>query len=317
MRKFIKKIALFILPLALLMYPVDLLLSNLLRRSSGFLGEMEVWNDIYWSNINCEIAVYGSSRAYVNFNPNILRDSLAHSVYNFGIEGLNFRIQYFRHLEYLKNNSPPKIIIHSVDIFNLFANDELYNQDQFLPYMLWNWDLYHSIRSLKGFNFYDHTIPIVRYNGKIPLIQKSISEFKNSYRNSGYKSHDWKWNEDFDQAVETLGNYSFDVDPELKRLFLNFLLECKAKEIEVVMVYAPIHIYGQQFIHGFEANVEFYREIARKNQLIFLDYTKDSLCYNRSYFYNSTHLNSIGADLFSKKMAHDLKQILDLPEKKK
>jgi hypothetical protein len=38
-----------------------------------------------------------------------------------------------------------------------------------------------------------------------------------------------------------------------------------------------------------------------------LDYTKDTLCLNKTYFYNYSHLNRTGAKLFSVKLARDIR----------
>lgn len=65
MKRVIKKIFLFYLPIILLSYPLDKSISNYLKQSNKCYGEYEVWNDIYSGKINADIAIYGSSRAWV------------------------------------------------------------------------------------------------------------------------------------------------------------------------------------------------------------------------------------------------------------
>ncbi|MBE2208298.1 MAG: hypothetical protein IAE84_11975, partial [Saprospiraceae bacterium] len=79
-----------------------------LKQTKKAPGEFEVWNDIYNSNVNCDIAIYGSSRAWVHIDPKILSHILQLNVYNFGIDGHNFWLQYLRHIEFLKYNPKPK-----------------------------------------------------------------------------------------------------------------------------------------------------------------------------------------------------------------
>ena len=43
-----------------------------------------------------------------------------------------------------------------------------------------------------------------------------------------------------------------------------------------------------------------------KYDIPILDYTYMDICYDTTYFYNAMHLNALGADLFSEKLAHDL-----------
>src|SRR5690606_33484347 len=109
-----------------------------LKQSNYYKGEFEVMNDIYDGEAKTDVAVYGSSRAWVHFNSQILADELGMSVYNFGIDGHNFWLQYWRHLELIKYCGKPKYIIMAVDALSLERRDDLYNADQFLPYMLWN-----------------------------------------------------------------------------------------------------------------------------------------------------------------------------------
>ena len=115
MKKYILNILIFASPIVFIMFLADYLISNNLKTNHEYPGEIEVWNDIYQGNINSDIAIYGSSRAWVHINPKILKDSLNLKAYNFGIDGHNFWLQYLRHLEYLKYNKPPKIILLSVD----------------------------------------------------------------------------------------------------------------------------------------------------------------------------------------------------------
>src|SRR5690606_8473940 len=119
MRLFLYKLALFLLPFLILSYPLDLVLSNYLSQSNGSTGEIEVMKQIYNGTIDSDIAIYGSSRAWVHVNPEILQDSLHQTAYNFGVDAHNFWLQYLRHLEYLKHNRRPSSIIISLDIFSL------------------------------------------------------------------------------------------------------------------------------------------------------------------------------------------------------
>ena len=50
-----------------------------------------------------------------------------------------------------------------------------------------------------------------------------------------------------------------------------------------------------------------YRDISTKYSIEFYDYSNDSLCFDKKYFYNASHLNNTGAEIFSKTLARDLK----------
>jgi hypothetical protein len=107
-KQFLLKLFYFLLIFLILCLLLDILISSHLKKSNEYPGEFEVWNDIYNSTIEADLAIYGSSRAWVMFNSSILENELKKNVYNFGIDGHNFKLQYARHLEYLKHNPKPK-----------------------------------------------------------------------------------------------------------------------------------------------------------------------------------------------------------------
>ena len=90
-------------------------------------------------------------------------------------------------------------------------------------------------------------------------------------------------------------------------LFEQFIKECQAANIDLYMVYSPEYIEGQEFILNKGEVVEQFKKFSQQYNIPYLDYTKDSLCYDTKYFYNSMHMNSLGADEFTKKLMHDMK----------
>ena len=59
-----------------------------------------------------------------------------------------------------------------------------------------------------------------------------------------------------------------------------------------------------------------FQNIADRNNIPFLDYSNDPICYDTSYFYNAMHLNARGADIFTAKLAHDLDSLNIIPARK-
>src|SRR5690554_156459 len=90
MKKFVRRLLFFIAPPILILLPIDIYLSKGLKNTSLAAAEYEVWNDLFYNNISPEVAIYGSSRAWVHIDPMIIEDSLGLSAYNFGINGHNF-----------------------------------------------------------------------------------------------------------------------------------------------------------------------------------------------------------------------------------
>jgi hypothetical protein len=307
MKKFIINCTLFIIPIILISLPLDFYYSNKLKNTNECTGEFEVWNDIFDENINCEIAIYGSSRAWVHINPDIVEDSLNLKTYNFGIDGHNFWLQNLRHQKIMKNNKKPQLIIYSVDIFTLQKRKELFNMNQFMPYMLWDFEIYNSTKSYVGFSILDYFIPILRFRHRSDIFtskQTSIHPF----RNKGFKGMEKEWNNDLDNARKITNSYTITLDTTSVKLFNNFIKTCKSENIDIILVYTPEYIEGQEYVSNRSDIIGLYTKLARSNDLLFFDYSDSDLCKDKKYFYNSSHLNAIGADIFSKTFISDLKK---------
>src|SRR5690349_1749320 len=164
MRKFLSLLVLFLLPGFIFAYLLDRFVSkNLAKSNKEAVGEYQVWNDIYEGKAGSDIVIYGSSRAWVHFDPLIIGDSLKMSAYNLGIDGHGFWLQYLRHLEYSKYNRRPKLTVLSVDILTLQKRKELYNYSQFLPYALYNKNVRDFTSSFQGFSMPDFYFPLLRF----------------------------------------------------------------------------------------------------------------------------------------------------------
>jgi len=314
MKKFLIKIVFFLIPLLLLMVLADFYITKKLKNNHEYPGEIEVWNDIYKSNINTDIAIYGSSRAWVHIDPKILEDSLNMKAYNFGIDGHNFWLQYLRHKEYLEYNKQPKLIIMSVDVFSLAKRQDLYELNQFLPYMLWNENIINATSSYKGFTFQDYYFPLFRYYGKIrgsnSILKLTSNENpEKAYRNNGFRGMERNWNNDLAKAKLNLNEYAIDVDSSSVNLFQQFLLECKSNQITVILVYTPEYIEGQNFVTNREKVINIYNDFSKKHNVLFLDYSNDEISQERDFFYNASHLNKKGSELFTRNLSQYIKAL--------
>ncbi len=311
MKIFIKRLAIFILPILILAFPIDLLLSHLLKNTREYAGEIEVWNDIYNGKINADILVYGSSRAWKHIDPQILEDSLGMSTYNLGMDGQLFWLEYLRHKIYLQHNHAPKLILLSLDIHSLERNEDLYNKNQFLPYMLWSKDIHQFTSPYKGFTWVDYNIPLVRYffnqKATIHTIISATKPNKEKNRNKGYKGVDLPWDVKLEIANKRKGVYNAYVDSAAMNLLEQFITECATQKIELIFVYSPEYFGVQKIISHRNDVMATYTLLAQKYHLHFFNYLSDTLCSRKDLFFNNTHLNKKGSELFSEKLAADLK----------
>ena len=106
-----------------------------------------------------------------------------------------------------------------------------------------------------------------------------------------------------------MGSYTADLDSASVELFRQYIQECKSLDINLILVYTPEYIEGQQFVTNRSEIMTLLKGIAQENNLPFLDYSDHYLSMDKKYFYNSMHLNATGAEIFTRILAHDIKQI--------
>ncbi len=313
MRKFLFRIMVFLAPIIVIAGLTEWYFSKTLRKSNAHAeSEYPTWNAILDGNINSDIAIYGSSRAWVHVSPTILQDSLKMSVYNFGIDGHNFWLQHLRHKLYLEHNKKPKLIIQTLDFLTLMKQKTLYNPDQFLPYMLWNNEIREATLSYEGYKFFDYEIPLVRYYGKLDAFEEIKRLIRNPDDNvpvrfRGYKGMDRKWNSDFENAKLKYKKINVELNSKSVALFEKYLQECQSKKIKMIFVYTPEFIDGQNLIINREDIMALYRKFSLKYNIPFYDYSNDALSMNQDNFYNALHLNKAGSEKFSRKLAATIK----------
>ena len=309
MRYFLRKILTFLVPLLLLSWPLDIFLSHNLKKSTKHPAEYEVWNDIYSGKLDTDIAIYGSSRAWVHINPEVLGQGLGKTVYNFGLDGQMFEIQYLRHLEYLKHNPKPETIIISLDDFTLRKREGLYEADQFLPYMFYNDNIREITQKYVGFDPLDYAVPLIRYAGKSKAIetafQCAIGTCENEpYRKNGFRAMPHKWDETLPNRRASERTY--EMDESTIQLFDKFLSDVTQQDIEIIFVYTPVLKEGQRRITNLTEIMDLYREFAQKYNLLFLDYSDHPLNEQFEYFYNFTHLTKEGVEIFNRDLVGDM-----------
>lgn len=291
---------------------VDVFISYQLKNSNNFQGEIEVWNAIFEGNIDTDIAIYGSSRAWTQLNPAIFKTVLGKKVYNFGLDGHNFWLQYLRHRLYLKHNPKPKTIILNLDIFTLQKREDLYNLEQFLPFMFWDDDIKTFTSSYNGFSNADYYLPFARYSGKTSVLKEVFANMnqseKTSFRIDGFRSFDYAWGF---KNTEELKEYHIAIHDESITLLNKFLKECKRLEIQVILLYTPEELEGQRKIVNRKRLVQLYDSISSANNIPFLNYSKDSIQDSKAYFYNAMHLNTKGTNIISEKIAEELKHLVE------
>lgn len=310
MTRFLPKAFLFILVVFVCLFCLQLAIDSGLRKSR--FRDFKEWNEILDSKIKSDLIIQGSSRAYVHFSPKLLDSLLSLNTYNLGIDGYGFIMQYYRLQIFLEHNTKPRYLIQSLDLNMMRSDGELYNHEQFLPYL--NLPLIRTGTSqyTGSFDFMDYNVPLYKYHNCLRSVYVGLSGFvfgkkysTNSYK--GFRTRNNKWDNSFEKFKSTHPQGTRAViNSKVLRMFEDFLGYCKSNGITVVLVYSPEYIEAQKLFLNRDSILHIYSEYAEKYNFPLLDYSQDSICYSVNNFYNSQHLNATGVLKFNKRLAKDL-----------
>jgi len=270
------------------------------------------WNDIYSGKTDASLLIMGSSRAWVHYSPVVLDDILKTKSYNIGMNGWGFSMQYARLKILLRHNPKPKYIIQNLETSLLQRRENLYEYQQFLPYL--NDPIIRSAsKGYKGeFSLTQYYLPLFKYNGNwdlagIGLLNYFGFQTNQTSKYKGYEGQELEWDGSYDKFKLAYPNGLIEkIDADAERDFEEYLNYCKENGIKVFLVYSPEYFEVQDFTINRKDVMAMFQSYAKKYDIPLLDYSNHPICFDKSYFYNSQHLNKKGSELFSKILAQDL-----------
>lgn len=313
MRRFLLKLSITTAVLLTLAYGLDALITHNLRHSDARM--FHTYNAIYNENLQCDALIMGSSRGQVQYSSSIIDSIAGLNCYNISVDGRCIDAEVTIYNFYRRHCPKPKLIIQNIDWGTLLMSNG-YEREQYLPYLRSDKLLYKEIKDREEFTWADYYIPLLRYAGYHETIKEGLGLPAKMARakniDKGFIATDKAWDGAAFRQIDTLG---INVNPEAIEIFDRYLAQCQSEGIQVVMVYAPFYI-GATRKMGPAADTMFalYQSFADRYGCQILNYTYDSISYDTLNFYNASHLNRRGAELFSTKLAHDLKELLNTIE---
>ncbi|MBW1617206.1 MULTISPECIES: hypothetical protein [Empedobacter] len=309
--KWIKRILLGILSLYLFALMLDVFISKSLLKSSLYNDELKTWSVINNDILDKDILVFGSSRAMAHVNPVIFKSITNKSTYNLGYNAQNLPLIKYR-IDVSESKTNAKNFILVLDDFT-FRDNTIFKIDQLSPILLYNIKLYNIQKGIDYYKIYDVYIPLIRYfknyneNNWFKELYKVFAYSKTkTFKVNGYRKLDLKWKEE----KYTSQNSIIDFDENIFNLLKQIIDDCKKKNINLILVTSPTYI---DFIHH-QKNHDFIidkvKKISNENNILFIDYSRMPEIMDKQYFADKLHLNSKGADIFTKKLAEDIKPYL-------
>ena len=312
MNKFILKVVIFCAFIFTISYLIDFVVTTGLRKNES--NVFVDWKNIYDGNIDADVIINGSSIAEVQISPKIIDTVLNIKSYNLGMSGFGFRMQGTRYDIYKQHNKRPKVILHMVGDGTFAKFDELFKTEQFLPYIK-DPILNSRIKEYKGLDDLDYIVPFKRYSAKYRTVIKGFSSFLNfeflkSARYKGYGPNDLGWDNKFNEYIKKYPNgREREIILPIVNSFEKYIETELDNKTQVILVFPPTYYELEKHMLNRSKVVNLYKKISKKYNISFLDYSTSEFSKDKELFYNSTHLNKKGSELFSMQLALDIKKL--------
>lgn len=262
------------------------------------------FSKLFKHKVDAEIMIFGSSVAFHQVDPRIIKQVTGYDGYNMGFPGMFF-LQYNSLIqEYLSYQKRCKVIAIACDFDNLGRNELITRPDLFLAYTN-NSNVYNSLHELEP-----RKALLARYLPGYKLTLQNRTFYLDillakHYADTaaGFEALTTKWEVTKKQPFRS--RYEEAVFEQFRRT----IRDIENRGIKVVLLIPPVYEGGYKLILNAEEIKAKYRLLVDQNTS-FLDYTSDTLCRSQSYFRNFTHLNGRGAELFSRTFAQDLLKII-------
>lgn len=310
MKRFFINILILIVLLFAIAYFFDFLISSGLKKTEK--NQFWTFNKLMNDTINADIIMSGNSRCADSFDPYIIDSVLNVNSFNMGIAGQPYVIRDLRQTIYDRNNKPPKLLIQNIDYLELYWFRNGFESYPYYPY-IWDKDVHKILRD-DSFSWAEIYLPLYRYRGNYKLMGIGLLElleikhFKSPYY-KGYHNVDAPYDgNNFRNMIANGDKIKYGIDTLAFELMDNLLQRRKNEGTEVILVYAPMYFELKNYLdlENHDNLLQIYRDLSLKHNVLLLDYTNLSICSDSIYFKDTNHLNKIGAELFSTKLAHDI-----------
>lgn len=303
MRLFLKHSCLFLLLLAVLLSLFDFLFSKWVQNSSRPC--IESWHDLMYRQIDADLVIVGSSRAKNHIDPEILDTVLHTNAYNLGMSGTKFDLQAAQYNLYRSHNKKPNVILFCIDVFSLLPTKRVVMREQYFPFF-WDRRFRDRIFPLIHFTPSERFIPLYRYYsndlfGIIKIYPKSLRK--------GFLAIDQQWNS------PEINSVPFEKEEHLQAMFELFVDNAVKEGVRLVFILPPMYYEKARRIRALDEMLDYYTEIGKKDNIPLLNYYFSDISKDSTNFQDPNHLNRKGAEAFSKVLASDLQEWMELPQR--
>ena len=260
-----------------------------------------------------DILILGNSRGKSHFDTHVIDSISGKQSFNIGIGGYPINAQLLKYQLYRAHNRKPDLIIHNVDYSTIRVMPDIRNQhesEQFFP-LVYDKVTRKNLRE-NGYGFLELNVPLYRLFGYQQVIKNGLLEAlhlkhyasRPSYK--GFLPEKGRWN---GTELERMKPELVELSEYGRTLFEEYLAQCRADSIRVVLVNSPMYAGAQEKLLCYGDARTYFEQMSEEYGCLYLDYTDTPVCYDTSNFVVSVHLNARAAREFSETLMEDLKSL--------
>lgn len=261
------------------------------------------WNDWLDNSLYYDVIICGSSRATCSFNVEILDSILNVDSYNLGMVGCAMNQQIIKYNRYCQLHGHPKFLIWNIDYWTMEINH--YDNFQVFPFFWFDREIVKMYNQYEHYAFLNKWCPLYRYVGYSQFINYSLQGNDRLYK--GYAKRNYYW--DGDDIAHNVDSVLCVQNSTMILCFRQLLKEEIKLGVQPILVYAPMYYTISECSPDKEVMHMMYKSLVEEFNIPVLDYSEIEMCYDTTYFYNKMHVNYKGADIFTKKLAYDLRKM--------
>lgn len=246
----------------------------------------------------------GSSKAHHDYIPQVFTDSLNLSCYNIGYDGNGIILAYGL-LCLIEDENLPNYIVYDVkqqfDIYKFSEDGDYSRYISLLRPFTENKKVRSLIKSIAPQEDLLMYSSLYRYNGNFISLLTSCMHNNVRDKNNGYEPSYGQLTDDTYQDKD----YSLTIDTNKEFCFRSFVELAKSRNVELLVVLSP------EYKTPYKKDFDPILDICKSYDINVIDYFDDSSFQQIEFFKDHCHLNEKGANLFSKTIIKDIRNILN------
>ena len=300
-----KKLFIYLIAVLLGTIMIDILFSYATEKA---LSSGKVYSIFEKKSISSDIAIIGASRAVRHYNPKIFSERMHRSVQVLGKPSKSIFFHYAILKSMLNSTiTPPKIVLLEVAETDINIRTDLtYEEELNVLYPFYYSD--PAVREVlddlldNEELFMMKNSSLYRNNSKIIPYFSSIFKGKASLVLVGYLPLNNVWTKPIEVKKENVRMDSVKI-----KYMYNIFELCNQNNVKLVVLMSPSY----RILQG-EKWKEKIKTMADEYDIPVIDYEQDStFLAHQEWFYDSYHLNKVGADIYSNRIVDELEILLN------